>query len=318
MRSINYRIIIATTFLLVVGLVLWMNQKSELAPQFSNTEVSGESVPLIESRAEVREAAYTIPRTIRYRFLATNRTGEMLEKVKLTMFSPLAATSTQKNIKLDANERFEIVEDALGNRIMEFVIDRVPPYATKVFNIEAQLMMAEKPQPLVNGSNDIYLQNGPLYDLDNEEIIKLAGNLRLQNDADSARAIYDWVKNNLDYSGYIASDRGASYAMRTRQGDCTEYAYLLAALARINNIPARIMAGFVYANNAILRPYDYHNWVELYVDDRWQIVDPLNDVFFEQKASHVALRIIGGEGRLNYLASQKGIESDPRLEVKMQ
>jgi transglutaminase-like putative cysteine protease len=179
-------------------------------------------------------------------------------------------------------------------------------------------MMAEKPQPMVNGSNDIYLQNGPLYDLDNEEIIKLAGNLRLQNDADSARAIYDWVKNNLDYSGYIASDRGASYAMRTRQGDCTEYAYLLAALARINNIPARIMAGFVYANNAILRPYDYHNWVELYVDDRWQIVDPLNDVFFEQKASHVALRIIGGEGRLNYLASQKGIESDPRLEVKMQ
>jgi len=314
----NYKIIFSATLLLAVSLMLWMNQKPEFAPQSGNSEVNSETTPLIESPAEVREAAYTIPRTLRYRFLATNRTGEMLEKVKLTMFSPLAATATQKTVKLSANETFKVIEDALGNRIMEFAIDRVPPYATMVFNIETQLMMADKPQPLTTGSNDIYLQNGPLYDLDNEEIIMVANKLRSQNEAGTARAIYDWVKNNLDYSGYIASDRGASYAILTKQGDCTEYAYLLAALARINNIPARIMAGFVYANNAILRPYDYHNWVELYVDDSWQIVDPLNDVFFESKASHVALRVLGGKGQLSYLGSQKGIESDPRLEVKMQ
>ncbi len=78
------------------------------------------------------------------------------------------------------------------------------------------------------------------------------------------------------------------------------------------------MAGFVYGNDAILRPYDYHNWGELYIDDRWQIVDSLNNAFFTDKASHVALRVLVNDGELGQLATQKGIEADLRLEIKME
>ena len=319
MRSMNSRIALGAVLLLIVGLMLTLNRESPELPQSSEGQANSENLSNAATPSTVvAEAIYPVPRTVRYRFLATNRTGEMLKGVKLTMFSPLLATSSQKTVKLDVSHEFRVIDDKIGNRLIEFEFDRLPPYATQVISVEAQLMMADQPQPMSEESIDIYLRNGPLLDLDNPETRDLAETLRRDDTTATAKAIYDWVDNNLEYSGYIASDRGASYAMLTRQGDCTEYAYLLSALARINGIPARIMAGFVYANNAILRPYDYHNWVELYIDGRWHIADPLNDMFFQPKASHVALRVLGGEGQLQHLGSQKGIESDPRIEVKME
>ncbi len=326
MRALNFRIILIPAGVLVIAAVAWLNlgnvpvpdQKPMPEEAVASTPTQPVQVQPAEPAINLTTAGYDIPRTLRYRFLVTNKTGEMLEKTQLTMFSPISLTATQKLVAIKTNESFDVVEDRAGNRVMKLVIDQMPPYATRVINFEAQLMMAKSPQPISSATIDAYLGDGPLFDLTNDEIIKTANSLQASSQWESARSIYEWVKNYLNYGGYIASDRGAAYAMRTQRGDCTEYAYLLAALARLNNIPARIMAGFVYENNAILRPYDYHNWVELYVDDRWQIVDPLNNAFFTDKASHVALRVLGGDGELGQLASQKGIETDPRLEVKME
>ncbi len=321
MRSLSFRIILIPAGVLAIAALAWINLSNVPAPdqKFMPEEVmSPAPTQPEESEINLTTAVFNIPRTLRYRFLVTNKTGEMLENARLTMFSPMNLTATQKLIEMKANETFEIVEDKAGNRVMKLVLERMPPYATRVINLEAQLMMANSPQPISAETIGAYLGDGPLFDLDNDEIIKTADSLKASSRHESARSIYDWVKNYLNYGGYIASDRGAAYAMRTQRGDCTEYAYLLAALARLNDIPARIMAGFVYGNNAILRPYDYHNWVEFYVDDRWQIVDPLNNAFFTDKASHVALRVLGGDGELGQLASQKGIEADPRLEIKME
>ena len=116
--------------------------------------------------------------TLTYRFIATNRTGETLEKARLKMFSPLAATATQKFVKLDANEPFEIIEDDLGNRIMEFDLGNFPPYASRIFNVEARLLMARFPQPVTEMPADNYLRGGALYDLDDPEIKNLAAELR--------------------------------------------------------------------------------------------------------------------------------------------
>lgn len=324
MRTLKSRGVIAAVILLIVGLLVWINLEENSDPGQKDTpeldapEAETGQVRQSQPTVDAGVPDYGIPRTLRYRLLATNRTGETLENARLTLFSPMGLTATQKLTGLESNQPFEIVEDHAGNRVMEFVIDRVPPYAVKIIDIEARLLMADAAQPLPTDTIDAYLGDGPLFDLDHPKIIETANSLAAENHRDAARAIYDWVKNYLNYSGYIASDRGAAYAMRTQKGDCTEYAYLLAALARLNEIPARIMAGFVYDNNAVLRPYDYHNWVELFVDGRWQIADPLNNAFFPPKASHVALRVLGGDGSLSKLASQKGIQADPRLEIRME
>ncbi len=318
MWTVNTRIFFGSVFIFIIGFLIWPDQNQKHYAKEVMEENSLDKKSQAESPQKQKQANYPIPRTLRYRFLVKNRTGKTLESAQIRTFSPLNLTATQRLDKLNSTEAFKPVRDNFGNNIMEFIITKFPPYASMVIDIEAQLMMAKEPQPLGLISQDYYLRNEAFFNLDNEEIVKVAGSLHNEDDEESSRAIYDWVKKNLSYAGYIASDHGAGYAIRTRQGDCTEYAYLLAALARINNIPARVIAGYVYDNNAVLRPQDYHNWVEFHVNNRWNIVDPLNDVFFSQKASHVALRIMGGDNYLNYLASQKGIDSDPRLEIKMQ
>jgi len=63
----------------------------------------------------------------------------------------------------------------------------------------------------------------------------------------------------------------ASDVARSHEGDCTEHAVYLAALARARNIPARVAVGLVYMPQA--QTFGYHMWTELYVADRWIAMD---------------------------------------------
>ena len=54
------------------------------------------------------------------------------------------------------------------------------------------------------------------------------------------------------------------------EGDCTEHAVLLAALARARGIPARCCIGLVYVRG---RGFGYHMWTEVWIADRWIPLD---------------------------------------------
>lgn len=67
----------------------------------------------------------------------------------------------------------------------------------------------------------------------------------------------------------------ASEAARSKAGDCTEHAVLLAAVARVQQIPSRVVAGLVY-----LPEYDgtenifgFHMWTQLYIQGKWRDFD---------------------------------------------
>ena len=64
----------------------------------------------------------------------------------------------------------------------------------------------------------------------------------------------------------------ASKAARTRTGDCTEHAVLLAALARRFGMPARVVLGYKLLDGVDL--IIGHAWVEVYRDGRWAGLDP--------------------------------------------
>ena len=60
-------------------------------------------------------------------------------------------------------------------------------------------------------------------------------------------------------------------ALKTKNGDCTEYAELMIALCRAKGIPARIVNGMVVVNATNPR----HNWVEIYLKQYgWIGFDP--------------------------------------------
>jgi transglutaminase-like putative cysteine protease len=63
----------------------------------------------------------------------------------------------------------------------------------------------------------------------------------------------------------------AADVARTGEGDCTEHAVLLAAMARAKGIPARVAIGLVYVEG--LQGFGYHMWNELFLNDRWVPMD---------------------------------------------
>jgi len=72
------------------------------------------------------------------------------------------------------------------------------------------------------------------------------------------------------------------------KGDCTEYAQLFVALARLNGIPAREVGGLVYNYSDELPQFSGHAWAEVWMGDAWREVDPgWNE--FNIDATHIKL-----------------------------
>ncbi len=90
----------------------------------------------------------------------------------------------------------------------------------------------------------------------------------------------------------------ASETCRTREGDCTEHAVLLAAMLRYYGVPSRIASGLIYAEEFAgrARIFGYHMWTQALIKDadgvlRWVDLDatlPPNTPF---DATHIALSI---------------------------
>jgi hypothetical protein len=79
------------------------------------------------------------------------------------------------------------------------------------------------------------------------------------------RHVNEWVERK-DYSRTFDS---ASKVVRTRAGDCTEHAVLLAAACRARKIPARVALGLIYGAGQ----FGLHAWTEVWVQDRWIPLD---------------------------------------------
>ncbi|MBN2291042.1 MAG: transglutaminase domain-containing protein [Pirellulales bacterium] len=86
-----------------------------------------------------------------------------------------------------------------------------------------------------------------------------------------AVALEKFVKKYINEKDFTTAFATAAEVAQSRQGDCTEHAVLLAALARACDIPARGAMGLIYLleNQAFF----YHMWTEVYVDNRWIPLD---------------------------------------------
>jgi hypothetical protein len=85
------------------------------------------------------------------------------------------------------------------------------------------------------------------------------------------RFVTDYVEHKNLNIGFAT----ASEVARTREGDCSEHAVLLAALGRINGLPSRVAVGIAYVplfgNEDDI--FGYHMWTQFYIDGQWIDVD---------------------------------------------
>jgi len=98
-----------------------------------------------------------------------------------------------------------------------------------------------------------------------------------------AKAIYDWVDDNVDYYIWPSTDGPLSSldTYEERKGDCDDQSILFCALARSAGVPAWLQLGSIYdKNNDILGG---HAWVQMFMptEDGGSevIIDIVNDRF---------------------------------------
>lgn len=107
-----------------------------------------------------------------------------------------------------------------------------------------------------------------------EEIRGQAGST---DKATLARAIYDWVVDNVEYKkvGTGWGNGDTFWACNERYGNCTDFHSLLISLARTEGIPARFEMGFPVPTDAPAgKVAGYHCWVEVYLEgEGWVPLD---------------------------------------------
>ncbi len=241
------------------------------------------------------DRAYPVARTVQYSFNVQNKTTRLVERTDFWTYAPVSETSFQRCEKISASHAYQVYEDSHGNQVLHFELENLAPYETRVLRIRAELGMATDPNPLPFTQHDVFLGPAPFIELGEPEIQQVAHRLGHPVKVDAARKAFDWGVRNIAQEGYVEEDRGALYAVRSRRGDCTEFAYLYSALCRLNSVPARVIGGYLHGNDGILKPADYHNWVEIYVNGAWRIVDPQNGIFMEREPEYIAFVIITGD-----------------------
>jgi transglutaminase-like putative cysteine protease len=226
------------------------------------------------------------------RFVIQNTSKHTVNRAELWVTAPVAETSTQRVTKISSSHLYDVEGDNIGNRIFHYTFDNLPPYASRVITVRAELLMRERPLRSVRVNNAIYLVEEPFIEIDDPQIRHLALSMKAGNPLATAEKIFHWIADNIHYVGYVKNNRGARQALQTKQGDCTELMYLFVALCRAAGVPARGIAGYHCPESAALDPAQYHNWAEFYAEGRWWLCDPQKRVFMQLTAGYVALRVI--------------------------
>ncbi len=261
-------------------------------------------------------APYTITKQIRYSFTLQNKTNQLLPHAQFWTYAPVPRTSHQWLEKVSASQPFNVSRDGLGNEILHFELENIAPYAAKIVSITADLKMTEAAASTEDRPIERFLRAEPYIESEDAKLVAIARNVHASSAVATMKHAYTWVASNLKTETYVPEDRGASYALASRKGDCTEFAYLLTALGRANQVPSRPVGGYVFKGNAIVKAPDYHNWMEFYADGRWHLADAQKRVFMESQTDYVAMRVIAVTGE-EAIASQRFSYAGDGLDVIM-
>jgi len=107
-----------------------------------------------------------------------------------------------------------------------------------------------------------------------------------------ALALWEYVDRTIFVKNLEVYFDPASKVLASHQGDCTEHAVLLAALARARGLPSRVVTGLAQVNNfsGHKAVFAYHAWTEVWVNGEWISLDAaLHQA--PADVSHIALSV---------------------------
>lgn len=265
------------------------------------------------------EQGYETSRALRYSVSIQNTTGEPVKNAKVWVFGPVKKTSFQHVTSISASQDFKLLDDAMGNQVLEFDLLSLAPYATKIINIKATMLLSTTPQRVeTDFQGDGFLADERYIETNHPMIIQKAKALATAGDAaESSRRIFTWVNRHIKYTGFVKEDQGALYALKNAMGDCTEYMYLFTALNRATGKKTRAVGGYVVEEDSVLAARDYHNWAEVEQNGVWRVADVQNNVYMDKEHTYIVFRIINRNHQHPLTNTHRLAYSDERLNVSM-
>ncbi len=131
-------------------------------------------------------------------------------------------------------------------------------------------------EPVEYSAGDLkqYLRNNSYIDLDEVHRDKILDSLNIAETAakDAVGDIHLWVRKNISSKSLNVKFASAKETLNLRSGDCSEHAIPTVALLRATHIPARLVYGVVFSDDA----FWFHYWVE-YWRNGWKSLDPTTE-----------------------------------------
>lgn len=197
-------------------------------------------------------------------------------KVQLTCVIPKDRSNMQRVLSMNYSRPPIKVYDKDGNRYAEFLIEsekgEVKIKISAVVEIfKHDLKSAKAGMKVFFDSKSKYLLSEKNVELE-DSLIQTLGHSMVNKDTLSAiKSIYDYVTQNMVYSGFNAGQVGAAKALKQLAGDCTEFTDVFVALCRSCSIPAMAVEGLVL--NYSVTPK--HSWAEVFCSPYgWIRFDP--------------------------------------------
>ena len=107
---------------------------------------------------------------------------------------------------------------------------------------------------------------------DDEKVIELARRAvgGTKDAAEAAKKIEAFVGNYIENRSLSVGYASAAEVIVSKQGDCSEFAVLTAAMCRAVGIPAQVVAGVAYVDDFMgNRGFGGHAWTQAYIGDKW-------------------------------------------------
>lgn len=232
------------------------------------------------------------------------KAGEMPELMVRTFVKPdraieNARRTTRASYVLRSDEGRAPVPPTLGGQSAERLPDGAVRVVVDVSN--------PAPAPAEEAADKSFLASSSAVNSNDDEIRRLLG-LAIRDAGDDraarAEAARAFVSRYIRKKNLTVGFATASEVARTREGDCTEHAVLLAALLRADGTPARAVSGLIYADQFAGEQeiFGYHMWTQALLTGadgvaRWIDLDATLPPGRPTDATHIALSATAlGEG----------------------
>ena len=219
-------------------------------------------------------------------FLASPEPLEDVQKAKSITYHISPKQGTQ-NLTIPSGDNQKVQQLTDGKVIVTVEPAAAPKGAKFPYKgTDSTILQATKPTRFVQS--------------DRKEIIDIAHQAvgKTKDAGEAVRKIEAFVAKYVENKSLSVGYASAAEVAASRQGDCTEYAVLTAAMCRAVGIPAQVVTGVAYVDDwAGHQGFGGHAWTQAYVKDRWVGLDAAfkSSGLGGYDAGHIALAVGNGD-----------------------